>query len=103
MNLNTIRQWDAARNMDCPMIIFGIDVCQVFANVTLSIPGGQSWLEETPRLNSLRLDLGNTSNVFITCPVEAIVEFGWWIRNATADIGFDTTFFVGYTNSYLMV
>lgn len=95
-------QWDAARNLNCPIEFVGLNLCALVGNDTVSLRGGQSWLEETPRLNSLRLDLGNTTNIFITCPVEAITEFGWWIRNATADTGFDITFFVGYTNSYDM-
>ncbi|MDP2435452.1 MAG: neutral/alkaline non-lysosomal ceramidase N-terminal domain-containing protein [archaeon] len=95
--------WSLARNENCTS---GgpLDICSICEkmNCTASLAGGQSWLEETPRLNSVRLDLGGSSSVFITAPVEAIVEYGWWIRNATADMGFATTFFMGYTNAYDM-
>ena len=95
--------WSLARNENCtqggPLDICGI--CEAM-DCTFSLRGGQAWIEETPRLNSIRLDLGSTSTAFITAPVEAIVEYGWWVRNASADMGFDITFFVGYTNSYDM-
>jgi len=46
--------------------------------------------------------LNNTNTMMVSIPGEAIVELGSQIRNDSAEIGFDQTFLLGYTNNYMM-
>jgi Neutral/alkaline non-lysosomal ceramidase, N-terminal len=75
------------------------NICSICAVIDCSLnwPLGQGWVDETLRFNSVRLTLNGKHTAFSTCPFEAITEFGMWVRNDTSALGFDETFFVGYT------
>ena len=40
-------------------------------------------------------------HLFIIFVGEALVELGWWIRNDTLALGYDTTLLAGYSNAHM--
>ncbi len=47
------------------------------------------------------MDVNGRAVVFVTVPGEALVELGFQIRNDTKALGFDQTFFTGYSQNHL--
>eukprot|EP01100_Stratorugosa_tubuloviscum_P003848 TRINITY_DN1936_c0_g2_i1.p1 TRINITY_DN1936_c0_g2~~TRINITY_DN1936_c0_g2_i1.p1 ORF type:complete len:480 (-),score=253.66 TRINITY_DN1936_c0_g2_i1:80-1519(-) len=62
---------------------------------------GSAWLEDKPRFTAFRLTINSKDAVFVTLPGEPLLELGWWVRNDTLDLGFDTTFLCGYANNHM--
>jgi len=99
----TQTNWTLARNENCteggPFNI--CTICNLLG-CDLNLEAPSSMVEEDPRFTAFRFNIDGKNTAFVSIPGEGLVELGWQIRNDTLDLGFDTTFLVGYTNNYLM-
>jgi len=80
-----------------------LDICSIctILDCDANIHLGDSWVEEFPRFTALRFDIHGKHVGMVTIPGEALIELGWWIRNATQDLGFNETFLLGYSNNHM--
>jgi len=80
-----------------------LDICTIClildCDANIHLPA--SWLEQNPRFTALRFDINGKNVGMVTIPGEALIEVGWWIRNATEKLGFDHTFLLGYSNNHM--
>jgi hypothetical protein len=60
-----------------------------------------NWVENQPRFTAVRFDINGVKSVVVSMPGEPLLELGWWVRNDTAAMGFDTTFLAGYSNAHM--
>lgn len=75
-------------------------ICEVLhCDVNAHLPS--NWVENTPVFTAVRFDILGKRSVLVTMPGEPLLELGWWVRNDTAAMGFDTTLLAGYSNSHM--
>jgi len=80
-----------------------LDICS-FCKVLrcdLNAHLNSGWITNQPRFTAIRIDIGTQHNVIVTAPGEPLLELGWWIRNDTLALGFDTTLLFGYSNAHM--
>jgi len=81
-----------------------LDICTIctILRCDLNVHLGPAWIEQNPRFTAVRMTQDGVKNtVFVTVPGEALVELGWWIRNDTLKLGFQETFFLGYSQNHM--
>ena len=75
-------------------------ICEVLkCDVNAHLPG--NWVENSPVFTAVRFDILGRTSVMVTMPGEPLLQLGWWVRNDTAALGFDTTLLAGYSNSHM--
>jgi hypothetical protein len=81
-----------------------LDICTLCAVLRCDLNAhlDSAWIENQPRFTAIRFDTANNRNtVIVTAPGEPLLELGWWIRNDTMSLGFDTTLLFGYSNAHM--
>ena len=56
----------------------------------------QTWITNKPQFTAFEIAFAAKKSVFGTMPGEPLLQLGWWFRNETIKMGWDTTFLVGY-------
>lgn len=80
-----------------------LDICtlceKLQCNFNAHLP--DNWVESHPKFTGIKVTVGGESHMMVTIPGEALVELGWWIRNGTQALGYDSTFLLGYSNNHM--
>jgi len=80
-----------------------LDICAFCLAIRCDLNAhlNSAWIDNQPRFSALRFDIEGKHIVAVTAPGEALLELGWWIRNDTLNMGYDTTLLFGYSNAHM--